>query len=50
VERRVNRPAALTPAEDRRRRLRGRNLAVMAALFAFVVLIYAVAIVRMAGG
>jgi hypothetical protein len=33
----------------RRRRLRSRNLAVMAALVAFVVVVYAVAIVRLGG-
>ncbi len=52
----MTRPAPSAPvaapltAEERRRRLRGRNLAVMAALLAFVVLVYAVAVVRMAGG
>ena len=37
-------------AAERRRRLRHRNLAVLAALLAFVALIYVVAIVRMTGG
>jgi len=35
---------------ERRRRLRARNLAVMAALLAFVALVYVVSIVRMTGG
>jgi len=34
---------------EARRRLRGRNLAVLFALIAFVVIIYVVAIVRMGG-
>ena len=42
-------PLALDAAE-RRRRLRSRNLAVLAALLGFVALVYVVAIVRMAGG
>jgi hypothetical protein len=45
----MTRPGA-TSAEERRRRLRGRNLAVMAVLLAFVLLVYAISIVRMAGG
>lgn len=32
------------------RRQRGKNLAVLAALFAFVAIIYVVAMVRMSGG
>lgn len=35
---------------DIHRRQRGKNLAVLAALFAFVVIIYVVAMVRMSGG
>ena len=35
--------------QDDRRRLRGRNLAMLAALLGFVILIYLVAIVKMAG-
>lgn len=35
---------------ERRKRLRGRNLAVLAALFALVALFYAITIVRMSGG
>lgn len=35
---------------DRRRRLRGRNIAVAAALGVLVVLFYIVAIVKMSGG
>ena len=35
---------------ERKRRLRSRNLAVLAALLGFVALVYIVAIVRMAGG
>ena len=38
-----------TEAEELRRRQRGKNLAVLFALFAFVVLIYVVALVRMGG-
>ncbi|MEQ9814166.1 MAG: hypothetical protein RLO50_15410 [Azospirillaceae bacterium] len=38
-----------TRSEEARRRLRGRNLAVLFALIAFVVIIYVVAIVRMGG-
>lgn len=34
---------------DARRRLRGKNLAVLAALLGFVVLIYVIALVRMGG-
>ena len=37
-------------AAERRRRLRSRNLALLAALLGFVALVYVVAIVRMAGG
>lgn len=35
---------------DMHRRQRGKNLALLAALFAFVVLVYIVAMVRMSGG
>lgn len=36
--------------DEQRRRLRSRNLAVMAVLLALVALIYLVSIVRMGGG
>ena len=36
--------------DERRKRLRGRNLAVLAALIALVVLFYGITIVRMGGG
>ena len=36
--------------KERRRRLRSRNLAVLAALLAFVARVYIVSIVRMTGG
>lgn len=35
---------------DMHRRQRGKNLALLAALFAFVLLVYIVAMVRMSGG
>ena len=35
---------------ERARRLRGRNIAVLVALLAFVALIYAISIVKMSGG
>ena len=37
-------------AQERRRRQRAKNWALVAALFALVALIYAVSIVRMSGG
>lgn len=37
------------PVEERRRRLRGRNYAVLAALLALVVLFYVITLVRMGG-
>ena len=37
-------------SDELRRRLRSKNLALVAALLAFVALIYAVSIVRMSGG
>ena len=46
---RRNRLHAAFPAVERRKQLRSRNLALLAALLAFVVLIYIVAIVRMGG-
>lgn len=42
-------PDILTGEEMRRRR-RGKNLAMLGALMAFVVIVYLVAIVRMSGG
>ena len=39
-----------TEADELRRRQRGKNLAILFALLAFVVLIYIVALVRMGGG
>jgi|HigsolmetaAR203D_1030402.scaffolds.fasta_scaffold00476_3 hypothetical protein len=42
------------PADDdlreRQRRLRGKNIALLCALLAFVALIYVISIVRMGGG
>jgi predicted anti-sigma-YlaC factor YlaD len=43
-------PADTVDAATRRRRLRSRNLAVVAVLLSFVLLVYLVAIVRMSGG
>ncbi len=48
AEERRTRPSS-DPAE-RRRQLRGRNWAMLIALAAFALLVYAVAIVRMGGG
>lgn len=44
----MNAPRSLNDAE-RKRRLRLRNLALAAALLAFVVIVYLVSIVRMGG-
>jgi hypothetical protein len=44
------RPGPSSVPAERRRQLRGRNWALMIALVAFAVLVYAVAIVRMSGG
>ena len=38
------------PAAERAKRLRGRNLAVLAALIALVVLFYGITVVRMSAG
>lgn len=40
----------MSPVDEQRRRLRSRNLAVMAVLLALVALIYVISIVRMGGG
>ncbi len=41
---------APSPYEERRRRLRGRNLATLAALVGLASLFYAITLVRMGGG
>lgn len=43
-------PVDGTESATRRRRLRSRNLAVVAVLLSFVLLVYLVSIVRMSGG
>ena len=43
-------PRTASPMTEKRKRLRQRNWALLAALVGFVVLIYAITIVKMKGG
>ncbi|MBP2226988.1 hypothetical protein J2847_000255 [Azospirillum agricola] len=50
MERDIPEQAVKRQADERARRLRGRNYAVLAALLALAVLFYAITVVRMGAG